>query len=133
MRDQTVAARCGALAELWVSKPGSVLDLMLGARLGERVGWTQQRLRDLKERTAAYLQLLSEPTTFAADGPWTCEAVARGNAMAIKVSTMGEVGAAQDLLDHSQETINELAQRHRETIKKMLEQSQQAAQEKPLP
>jgi hypothetical protein len=133
MRDQTVAGRCGALAELWASKPGSVLDLMVGARLGERVGWTQQRLRDLKERTAAYLQLLSEPTTFSADGQWTCEAVARGNAMAVKLSIMGEVGAAQDLLEHSQETISELAQRREETIKKMIEQSQRAAQEKPLP
>jgi hypothetical protein len=133
IQNKTEAARCGALAELWVAHPGNVINLMLGQALGERVGWPQQRIKDLRERAAAYMQLLNDAVPAARDRPWTCEAVAQGNAFVAKRSRLGEIGLAQDLLDHSETTIAELAQKYNDTMKKMLEEAQRAGQEKPLP
>jgi hypothetical protein len=133
IRDKTVAERCAALAELWVTKPGNIVNLMVGEKLGARAGWSQERLKNLKERIAAYLQLLSEPTLLSGESLWSCEAVARGNALVVNLTQMGEVGAAQEMLDHAQESVAELAQKHDEATRKIIERAQKAAQEKPLP
>jgi hypothetical protein len=133
IQDKTVAERCAALAELWATKPGNIVNLMVGEKLGERVGWPQERLENLKERIAAYLQLLSEPTLLSGESPWSCEAVARGNALVVKLTQMGEVGAAQEMLDHAQESVAELAQKHEEATRKIIERAQKAAWEKPSP
>ena len=107
-RMQTPIAKeqCDALAENFVTQGRTVLDLALGTRLGERVGWPVQRIRVLTEERKALQQM--GPQDF---DPWSCDTVHRGNDYLGLVAQLGEVAALRDALEHSGGSREEMAQK----------------------
>jgi hypothetical protein len=129
MQDSNVRQQCNALAELLVTQGTTVLDLMLGARIGARAGWPKQRVNRLTQEHNALMQAINEATPTASDDLWSCNGVHLGNAYVSQRVRLGEVGAARDALDRSDETEQELARRWTETMDKLQHDAMQRQQE----
>jgi hypothetical protein len=124
LQDKSVAQQCQALAELWTTRPETLLDLMRGTSLGKSVGWPAQRVEELRQRTQAYMQINTQATPSERDELWTCQGVEQGNAYVAKLARMGEIGTLGDLLERSGETVAELARKHAEAMEKMQREAQ---------
>ncbi len=131
--DNTVAQQCNSLAELWVTHPTTVLDLVMGRLIGAQVGWSAKRIADLTEKTNAYMQVLTEATPSEPDNEWTCKGVEQGNAYIAKLTRMSEIGVMQELLELSPHTVAELSRKHTEFMEKMLEEAPRQTQKQGLP
>jgi hypothetical protein len=116
MQDRGVRQQCNALAELMVSNGTTLLDLGIGTHIGARAGWSNARVARLTEERDALMQAITQTTPNNNDDLWTCDGVRRGNAYMGQWARLGEIGAAQDSLDRSGETVAELAQKQRAFI-----------------
>lgn len=74
------------------------------------------------------MQVIEQATPGSNDDRWTCESVRRGNAYMGQRIRMGELGAARDALEHSGETVPELAQKHKDFIDAMMRDAQRQAE-----
>jgi hypothetical protein len=84
---------CNAVAELLVGPGTTLLNVGLGARLGERVGWPAERVRQITDEKDALLQL----GTSYERNPWSCDTVSRTNALIAKRAQVGELEALREL------------------------------------
>ena len=84
-----VRTQCDALATLMVDRGPSLLEFSVGRHLGERVGWSQQRLGELSRERAALFELVPG----LGSNPWSCETVSRENAFFEKRMELGEMQA----------------------------------------
>jgi hypothetical protein len=92
-RDET-HKECDAVAELLVDQGATILTLGVGIRLGGRVGWSPERLKDLsQERDALFGILRDEPRSVS------CETVNRMNAFFDSRTQLGELEALRDIRD----------------------------------
>jgi hypothetical protein len=92
-RDET-HKECDAVAELLVDQGATILTLGVGIRLGGRVGWSPERLKNLsQERDALFGILRDEPSSVS------CETVNRMNAFFDRRVQLGELGALRDIRD----------------------------------
>jgi hypothetical protein len=119
MQASTVRQQCNALADLFVTQGTTVLDLMMGARIGAHAGWPKQRVNRLAQKQHALMQAITEATPTADGDFWSCNVVRLGNAYVTQRMRLGEVGAARELLDRSGETEQELARRWTENMEKL--------------
>jgi hypothetical protein len=67
----------------------SLLEFGVGRHLGERLGWSQQRLGELSQEWAALFKLVPD----VGSNPWSCETVSRENAFFEKRMELGEMQA----------------------------------------
>ena len=130
LQTKAVAQQCQALAELWTTRPETLMDLMIGKSLGARVGWPPQRTQALTEKANAYMQLTMEATP-GRDDQWSCSGVERGNAYFAKLMRMPEIGVMQESLEQSAETVPELARRYNQAMEKLVDEANK--REKPSP
>ena len=130
LQTKAIAQQCQALAELWTSRPETLIDLMIGKSLGARVGWPPQRIQALTEKANAYMQLTMEAMP-GQDDQWSCSGVERGNTYFAKLMRMPEIGVMQESLEQSAETVPELARRYTQAMEKLIDEARK--REKPSP
>jgi hypothetical protein len=136
VQDSNVRQQCNSLAELWVTRGTTLLDFGMGASIGARAGWPARRVNGLKMELHALMQVIEETGPAGADDTWSCDAVQRSNAYVSRMARMGEMGAARDALEHSGQTVPELAQKQADYLEKIRregEQRQSAAPADPSP
>jgi hypothetical protein len=119
MQDDNVRQRCGALAELLVTKGTTLFDVSIGATLGARVGWPKRRIDGLAQERDALTQAIVQATPTGNDDLWTCNGAERGNAYVHERVQLGELGAGREARERSGETAQELARKQREFIESM--------------
>jgi len=96
---------CSDLAQLFTERSTSPLQLALGIRIGERVGWPAERLAAPTERLDALNAVQS-----ASPLDWTsCAALARAEAHQRALLRHGELGAAERQAASTGRTTAELA------------------------
>ena len=112
MRDSKLRQQCNSLAELMISQGSDLLDLSVGKVIGIRAGWSSERVNDLAQRQDALAEVITELIPSDA-GEWTCETVSRFNSYMDQRARVGEVAAANDLLERSGGTAPQLAEKYR--------------------
>ena len=76
--------------------PGTtLLNVGLGASLGERVGWPAERVRQITAEKDALLQLAISNER----NRWSCDTVSRTNAFIAERAQVGEIAALRGLKD----------------------------------
>jgi hypothetical protein len=125
VRDVQVRQQCNALAELLVSQGTTLIDLGMGAAIGNHVGWNKARLAGLAEERQALMQSITAAIPTENEELWSCEGARRGNVYMGQWASLGEIGAGRELLDRSGDTVPELAKKHREHMEKTLRDAQQ--------
>ena len=93
-QDQT-RKECNAVAELLVSPGTTMLYFSFGGRLGERVGWPAERVRQIADEKEVLQQLENRNE----QNPWSCDTVSRVNAFIVERERVGEIGALRELRD----------------------------------
>lgn len=113
--DPNRRAVCEDLARLLVERSTSLLDLNVGLRMAERLGWAPQRLAPHAELRDAVLARQGEIATAAADAaePFGCATVTAQRALLGRVGLHGELAAYKALADASPLGRAGLAARHR--------------------
>jgi hypothetical protein len=124
MRDPAVHQQCAALAELFASTGKTLMDLAFATSLGSRLGWAPERLKSLKQRFYAAMGTLEQAIPAGDGKEWSCRSVERGNAYMAERMRLGELGAAQELIDRSGESIPELARKYQESLAESLRRAQ---------
>jgi hypothetical protein len=94
LRRDEAHKECDAVAELLVNHGGTILNLSFGARIGERVGWSSERLDGLSQEREALFRLLPDERQ-----GWSCEMVHRMNEFIDKRAQLGELAAFRDIRD----------------------------------
>jgi len=97
---------CSALAELLVSKPGLLIDLGIGTRLGERLGWPAERVNALRRTQRALMGVQAEGAT--APEALGCSSLARRRALLIEQAHVGEVAALMGRLRSSGRSVDDV-------------------------
>jgi hypothetical protein len=116
MADDAARRECDSLAELLVTKGGTLLDLGVGTAIGERAGWSSERVKRLREQQHALMQVFVELEPPDSDGFWACDAVNHRNAYLTERVRIGELAAVRDMLERSGETVEAMAQRYAEHV-----------------
>jgi hypothetical protein len=119
MSDDAIRQQCDALAELLVRNGRNLLDLSIGTNLGARAGWSRDRVADLTEERDALMQAIAQATPSSNNDLWTCDGVRRGNVYIGDWAHLGEIGAAREWVDHSGQSVSELAQKQRDFLNKL--------------
>ena len=112
VKDPIVHQHCAALAELLAAKGTTLIDLSVAAALGSRLGWAADRVSGLRQRFNAMLGMLEQAMPSDREITWSCATAARGNAYFAERERLGELGAVQELIEQSGESIPELARKH---------------------
>jgi hypothetical protein len=86
---------CAAVAELLVGPETTLLYFSLGAKLGERVGWPAERVRQLSDEKEGLLRIAASNTLI----PRSCDAISRINTFIDERERLGEIGALRELRD----------------------------------
>jgi len=136
MQDSTSRQQCDSLATLLVTKGTNLLDLGVGKSIGARVGWSNERIKELVLEQHALQQAIMQQTSSDNDKLWTCDAVSRVNAYVVQRVRLGELGAARDVLERSGEPLEAMAQKYtqyldnirRDALRQEHEKSPEAAQ-----
>lgn len=96
---------CSALGRTLAERGGSLFELGLGLRLGQRAGWPDTELRTLRERLDAAQQVLSQ-----APPPWSCDFQRLAEQYTAGALDGGELKLASRLVQSSERPPAELAQ-----------------------
>ena len=94
LRGDETHKECDAVAELLVKHGGTILNLGLGVRIGERVGWPSDRVKEILREREALFRLIPDERH-----GWSCETVYRTNEFIDKRTQLGELGALRDIRD----------------------------------
>ena len=109
-----------------VSKGTTLLDLALGASIGERAGWSTQRVEALRIRKDAIMQLALERGMSAeSNNQFSCEAINQSNAFMLQWARNGELRAHEEELERSGRTTTELAQVYRQHLESIRRDAQE--------
>lgn len=123
--DSNVAQRCDALARLLVEREGTLLGLMVGRGLGERLGWAADRLAAIDERRLAVQQRSIQSTTDM--DPLACRQQAVLRQEMLGVARHGEVGQQLVRMAAAGETQATLAAAARARESAMMSAAREAA------
>jgi hypothetical protein len=97
VKQDEIRTECSAVAELLVRHGGTVLNLGLGERIGERVGWPSERTSSIARERDAMVKF----DAIDEHDPWSCQSVSRLNAYMEKRIHLGELAALRDQLERS--------------------------------
>jgi hypothetical protein len=99
LQDVKIHNECNAVAELMVDHRSTLLNSVMGARVGERVGWPAERVSQLRGEREAMIGF--DPISH--QEPWSCQSVSRLNAYMERRAQVGERAAIREQLEHSAE------------------------------
>ncbi len=111
VRDSNRAQTCDALALQLTKNAGTLLDLGVGIRLAEQIGWPQERIDELRRRHDAYSRVQVEAA--AESEPRRCEDLARVVEHGVRIARLGEIGALREAVALSGKSIDRLAAEER--------------------
>lgn len=111
VRDANRQQTCADVAEVLVNKGSSLVDVALGASIGQRVGWPAERVAALQDERDAIAQLAEQAVPAH---PWSCAALARTLNHLAAVGQHGELVTMRRALRQSPEPVAVLAGKHRE-------------------
>lgn len=128
VRDANRQQVCSAMAEVLVYKGSSLMDVALGTSIGQRAGWTAERLAALQDERDALLQLNDQS---APPQPWSCSGLVRTLNQLAEMGQHGELGAMRRALKQSPESVAVLARKHREAAAVRVASAASGAASKP--
>jgi hypothetical protein len=101
---------CAAVAEVLNTKGGTLIEVALGAAIGQRVGWPAERVDAAREERDAIAQV---DQGLQAEDRWSCAALARSMSRLSDLGRHGEMVAMRSALKQSTESVPVLAHRYR--------------------
>ncbi len=101
VKQDDIRKECNAVAELLVGPGTTLLYLSLGGRLGERVGWPAERVRQIAAEKEELLQLAIRNE----QNPWSCDTVSRINTFIVERARIGELDALRELRDQRERSL----------------------------
>jgi hypothetical protein len=110
---------CDDLADMLTARSDTLLGLMIGRTLGERLGWSPDHLNVLRDRIDANMQI--EQDTAGIDTE-SCEARQSLRQWVTDALRYGELGAGQRAIEAGGRTTVQLAQQMRATRRKILDE-----------
>jgi hypothetical protein len=102
-----------ALATLLVNQGRSLIDLSVGRRIGERVGWPPERNELMAAQLDASMTANLDAFLTAPGGSQSCEALRRGERWWQSVAMLGERAALQALLAATPMTTEQMLEQYR--------------------
>ena len=111
VRDSNRAQSCAALTTQLTDNAGTLLDLAVGIRLAEQIGWPDERLEDLRRRHDAYSRVQVE--AMAETEPRNCAELGAAAEQGVRLARLGEIGALREAVELSGKTIEQLASEER--------------------
>jgi hypothetical protein len=112
MHDSTIRSQCDSMAERMVTNGTNIRDLDIATTIGARAGWSKERVDEVVQKAHALMWAVMAREPQDASKRWSCDNVNSMNAYFAKVVQLGEVGAAQDALDQSGESVESMAQKY---------------------
>jgi hypothetical protein len=124
VRDANRSQSCDAIASALVSRGSTLIDVGVGIRVGERVGWSGEKLTDVSMQRDAMRAILLSNLSPPDDEVFSCRWM---DALRTHVGRLaragGEIGAARLAIRESGKTIADLAQEYRSTLDRMARES----------
>jgi hypothetical protein len=111
VRDSNRAQTCARLTVQLTDNASTLLDLGVGIRLAEQIGWPEERIEDLRRRHDAYSRVQVEAA--AEPEPRSCEDLARAAEQGARLARLGEIGALREAVVLSGKSIDRLAAEER--------------------
>ena len=105
--DESRRATCDALATKMAEKDETLMGLMMARSIGERTGWSAERLQPLKDEFEVYTGQIFDG--ISTENMFSCEAVSKQNQLLLRTFTLGERGAMREIVKNSGKTLAELA------------------------
>jgi hypothetical protein len=109
--DESRRATCDALATKMAEKDETLLGAMMAKSIGERSGWSAERLKPLKDEYEVYTGQIFEG--ISEENMFSCDAISRGNQQLLRSIALGERGATREFVKQSGKTLAELAADYR--------------------
>lgn len=105
---------CSAIAETLVATGKGTTDLAIGARLGEKVGWSAQRVKDLRRQEEALMMvMMGGARDFSV--PQSCHDAVRDVEKLKRRSAIGEIPALREELQSSGQSVDDLADEYEQS------------------
>ena len=111
--DSNRAQACDGLATQLTDKAGTLVDLAVGIRLAEQLGWPEDRVEDLRRQHDAFSRVQVE--AWAETEPRNCTALAASAEQGARLARLGEIGALREAVALSGKSIEQLAAEERAT------------------
>lgn len=112
MRDANRQQLCAGVAEALARRGGTAAEVALAASIGERAGWTAERVAAAAEERDALAQISAEAQADA----WSCTALAQTLARIHETARVGEMTTLRGALKRSPDGAAVLAKRYRESV-----------------
>lgn len=110
--DQARRQLCSDLAQMLTERSATLLELSIGTSIGERAGWSAERVAALRDRKDAISQVGSE--IWAGQDFSSCQFLEKLEVRATELTREGELNAAERQIRESGRTAKELAVQWRE-------------------
>jgi hypothetical protein len=95
------------LSPVLAERSSALISMQIGVRVGERAGWSPERVAAVRDRLNAISQVSAE--AFDPKDPLSCRALELQNKRLTELFRYGEVGAADRLIQASGKSIAVLA------------------------
>jgi hypothetical protein len=109
--DESRRATCDALATKMAEKDETLVGAMMAKSIGERSGWSAERLQPLKDEYEVYTGQIFEG--ISEENMFSCDVISRGNQQLLRSFALGERGATREFVKNSGKTLAELATSYR--------------------
>ena len=109
--DSNRAQSCDGLATQLTDKAGTLVDLAVGIRLAEQLGWPEERIEDLRRQHDALSRVQVE--AWAETEPRNCSELAAAAEQGARLARLGEIGALREAVALSGKSIEQLAAEER--------------------
>lgn len=113
IKDESRRVTCDALATKMAEKDETLLGLMMAKAIGERSGWSAERLQSVKDEYDVFTGQVFEGLGSA--NMFSCEAVSKGNQKILRMLTIGERATTREYVKTSGKTLAELADGYRKS------------------
>jgi hypothetical protein len=111
--DEPRRVMCDALATKMAEKDETLFGVMMAKSIGERSGWSAERLQPLKDEYEVFAGHAFEG--MFGEKMFTCEAVSIGNQKLLHMLALGERGATREFVKQSGKTLAEMAAEYRKS------------------
>lgn len=111
--DEPRRVMCDALATKMAEKDETLFGVMMAKSIGERSGWSAERLQPLKDEYEVFAGHAFEG--MFGEKMFTCEAVSIGNQKLLQMLALGERGATREFVKQSGKTLAEMAAEYRKS------------------
>lgn len=113
IKDESRRVTCDALATKMADKDETLLGLMMAKAIGERSGWSAERLQPLKDENDVFTEQIFED--FGKADMFSCEALSKTNQKSLRVLALGERAFVREFVETSGKTLAALADGYRKS------------------